>query len=101
MYWFPKTKIGKVSFWLTVSAFAYIHIQYGVAIMIAGPGNDDVARFYVIIPGLVAMLLVIAGGISSVVATIKHKDRAWLLYIPMLMGVGGILFLLGEFLFPH
>jgi hypothetical protein len=54
-----------------------------------------------IILGLAAMISILFGGVLSLLALFKKKDRAILLYLPLLIGVLGLVFIVGEFVFPH
>lgn len=93
MYWFPKTKIGKVSFWIGVAAFIIMYLQYWVAMLfkISIPGYS----------GFLAVILILGAGISSVVALTKYKDKAILLFVSAFIGMLGLLLVIGEFVFPH
>jgi hypothetical protein len=93
MDWYPKTKIGKFSFWVGISAFILVYVQYWLAM-----------AFDVSIPillGVLAMLCIVAAGVGSIIAITKYRDRTILLFVSALIGCLGMLFLLGEFLFPH
>jgi len=92
MYWFPKSKIGRISFWLGVSAFILMFLQYWIAMLF---------QTSFILPGILVMVAIIASGVSAVIALIKHKDKAILLIIPLLIGLFGIFFVIGELVFPH
>jgi hypothetical protein len=93
MRWFPKSKIGKISFWVGVAAFILMYLQYWVAM-----------AFQVSIPipmGIVVMLCICASGIGAIVALTKYKDRAIFVWLSLLVGLFGFVFVAGEFLFPH
>ena len=40
-------------------------------------------------------------GITSIIAIVKHRDYAVFLFFSALIGILGILFVIGEFVFPH
>ena len=90
--WMPKTKIGKISFWLTMLGIALVYIPYWLAMAF------DMSFK---LTGFVAIGLLVIFGISSMVSIIKYKDRAILLFVSSLAGLFGILLVIGEFLFPH
>jgi hypothetical protein len=93
MRWFPKSKLGKVSFWAGISGFALVYLQYWFAML-----------FQTSVPpvmGILAMLCVCAAGVTSVISLTKYGDRAILLFLSAFIGLLGIVFVLGEFLFPH
>jgi hypothetical protein len=92
MYWFPKTIIGKVAFWLGVSAFVLMYLQYWFAMIF---------KTSVMFPGALVVVFMIAAGVIAVIALTKYKDRGILLYLPAVIGCLGLLLVLGELLFPH
>jgi hypothetical protein len=138
MQWLPKTKIGKISFWMVISGFLVIVLLNVIGELafcndcpdgylieghvcnpacyystpaclspsIASTCNTNLVdtlmwRIIDITLGLLSMISIISGGVLSFIALFKKKDRALLLYVPLLIGVLGLLFLLGELLFPH
>ena len=93
MYGFPKTKIGKISFWIAISAFILMYLQYWYAML-----------FKTSVPpimGLLAVLCVCVAGVTSIIALTKYRDHAILLFLSALIGVFGFLLVIGEFFFPH
>ena len=54
-----------------------------------------------IIPGLLGMVAVLTSLVTSLIAIIKYKESAILLIIPLLLGLMGVMFVLGEFLTTH
>jgi len=93
MHWFPKTKIGKISFWVGVSAFILIYLQYWLAMLFQKSAPIPL--------GLLAMLCLCVAGVTSIISLTKYRDHAILLFVSALIGCLGVLFVLGEFLFPH
>lgn len=96
MYFMPKTKIGKISFWLGVSSFAGIYLNYWLSLL-----GANFPRIFMIIFGIILICVVISCGITSIVAIIKYKDHAISLFLSALIGILGILFVIGEFVFSH
>ena len=93
IYLMPKTKIGKISFWLVMLGLALLFVPYWIAM-----------AFKISMPpasGFLSIGLMVIFGITSVVAIIKNKDKAILLFVSALFGLFGIFFVLGEFLVPH
>jgi len=107
MYWFPKTKIGKISFWSVITGFLIIVILNVIADAtqcsngICHSNPNELWVSFTIVLSWLAILSVVLGGITSIIAITKHKDRAILLFVPALIGCLGLFFLLGEFLVPH
>jgi len=92
MYWFPKSLLGKISFWIFVTAFALMYLQYWAAMLF---------KTSVFLPGLLVMVGILGAGIASVIALVK-KDRAILLWITGVVGcLFPLAFLVGELFLPH
>lgn len=101
MYWFPKTKIGKIALYVTIAGFVLIFLQYWIGMVIYAGVTEETVRWEFIVPGFLAMACVLAGGVCAVLSLTKYKDRAILLFVPALIGLLGLLFLVGELIFPH
>ena len=108
----PKTKIGKISFWLVVFGLLFVIIIGAIAGIIDSNTCDadgvcaieaeSLAMYSTrIIPSLLGMLSLVVGGITSIIAVVKYHDKAISLFISALIGIMGIIFVLGEFLVPH
>jgi hypothetical protein len=93
VYWYPKTNIGKWSFWLTLLGLVTMYLQYWIAM--ATNGSSPIWL------GLSSIALLVIFGISSIVSIAKFNDRAILLFFTSLFGLFGIFMILGEFIFPH
>lgn len=65
------------------------------------PVENDPVRIINIIFGLLAMAGILASGIMSLIAIIKEKDYAILLFLPVLFGLFGLFMVIGELVFPH
>ena len=117
IYFLPRTKIGKISFWLVISGFILIIILNVISGLMQrndicdengcqpAPGSLDESQIFIfftrVIPGLLAIGCIIVAGITSFISIIKYKDYAILLFLSALLGIMGIIFVLGEFLVPH
>jgi hypothetical protein len=112
IHFFPKTKLGKISFWVVIIAFIGIYLNYWISMIrvdLNDPCNLDnsctspegLGRDIMIVFSLTAMGCVIIGGIASFIAILKYKDHAVSLVISAFIGLMGIIFILGEFLVPH
>ena len=64
-------------------------------------GENDSWRPFDIVFGLLAMVSVLVSGILSFISIIKYKERAILIFIPVILGVLGLIFVLGEIFIPH
>lgn len=63
--------------------------------------ENNLWRTFKIIFGLLAMASILGSGIISLISIIKYYERSILIFIPLILGVLGLLFVFGEFLFPH
>lgn len=93
MRWYPTTPTGRISLWVGVSAFAIVYLQYWSALL-TGLSVPPVS-------GIAVVALLIAAGVGAAIASLKHRDRAILVYLPVLLGLLGVAFVVGELLFPH
>jgi len=93
IYFLPKTKIGRISFWIVIVCFIGIYLQYWIAMAT----KSSILLFF----GVSFMDALVTCGIISIVAIVKYRDYAILLFLSALIGIMGILFVLGEFLVPH
>lgn len=88
MNWYPKTKLGKISFWVTlVGIINWAKLLHKLNIPIP--------------LGLFSIVLMLIFGTISIVLIIRNKDRAILLFISALLGLFAWFMVIGEFLFPH
>lgn len=115
IYFLPRTKIGKISFWLVISGFLLIIILNVIAGLMQSndicnengicysnlPDGSLIIVFTRIIPGLLAMGCILIAGITSIISIVKYCDYTILLFLSALIGLLGILFVIGEFAFPH
>lgn len=90
----PKTSLGRWAVGLgmpTLLLFTYpLLVRLGrVAGFIAAYFN-----MALIISGIAALII-------ALIATIKNKERSILIFLAMLLGLFDLIFVLGEFLFPH
>ena len=88
----PKTKLGRLSSGITFCSFIGIFLQYWVSIVFGASFS---------LSGFLMAAGVLLGGVLSGIAILKNHDYAVGLFISALIGVLGVLFVLGEFLFPH
>ena len=99
MYWIPKSKLGGVSFLLAFVGFVLFYVQYWIAMWLGEVST--VGRVVFIGVGFVALGFILAGGVCSVFALFKYKDRAFSLYVSLLIGLLGLILLLGELFISH
>ncbi len=93
MNWYPKTRLGKISFWGTV---------VGVLMMFSPSWASLLRQLNIPIPfGFTSVILNLVFGTISMVLIIRNKDRAILLFLSALLGLFAWFMLIGELLFPH
>lgn len=105
---FPKSRLGMWSVILIVLMPAllflgrtiflnfYTNVPAGRTIP-----QDIIKRPGIALPMLLGILTGIMAFVAGVVATTKKKERSILVYTSSLLGLLVLLFVLGEFLFPH
>jgi hypothetical protein len=90
----PQTILGK---WSVALAAAGLLFNVVVMVLVA-QGNlwaDSVPNWF----GLISMLLITASFATGIISIVSNRERAILVYVGM--GSLILLFILGEFLFPH
>ncbi len=99
----PKTLVGKWSVWLgaamlglifvvpTLDATFYNSVEAGDTIF-----EDLTIRPFLAIPALLGMLSGIMAFITGLIALIRHKERAVLVYISTGLGALLLLFMIGD-----
>ena len=104
----PKTKLGKWSVGLVVALFVllaivptldstfYKGVEAGDTIF-----KDMTARPLIAFPMLLGMLSGIMAFVTGLIAIIKHKERAVLVYISTAIGALLLLFLIGDLFSPE
>lgn len=63
--------------------------------------ENDSWRPFDIVLGLLAMASILGSGIISLISIIKCRERAILIFIPVILGIFGLIFILGEIFIPH
>lgn len=104
----PKTNLVKWSFWLIVAmpVLFVIGSSFTNTLYESVPSGETIFAEISNRPALaITMLAGFAAGISAfitgLIALIKQKDRAILVYGATVVGALLIVFLIGEIVFPH
>jgi hypothetical protein len=104
----PKTKLGKWSLGLIIAmpVLLSIGMSFTDSLYKSVPAGDTILKDIVQRPALaLTMLSGIGAGVSAfivgLIAIIREKERALLVYVSTIIGMLFSLFLLGEVLFPH
>jgi len=104
----PKTKLGWWSLGLatTIPVLFFIGMSFTNLLYKSVPAGDTILKDIAVRPALaLTMLAGMVSGISAfiigLIATIRQKERALLVYGATLIGALLIIFLLGELTSPH
>ena len=104
----PKTKLGKWSLALAAAmpVLFFIGMSFTTLLYESVPAGGTILKDIAIRPVLaLTMLSGMVSGISAfvtgLIAIIRQKERAMLVYGATLIGALLIIFLLGELIFPH
>ena len=90
----PKSPLGKWSVGLGIPTL--LLFTYPLLARIGRVASFIAAYFnmVLIISGITALII-------GLIATIKNKERSILVFLAILLGLFDLIFVLGEFLFPH
>jgi len=104
----PKTKAGKWSLGLAAAmpVLFFIGMSFTNLLYESVPAGDTILKDIAVRPALALTMLSgmvsgISAFVSGLVAIIRQKERAILVYGATLIGALLIVFLLGELIFPH
>ncbi len=99
----PKTKLGKLSVWLAIALFVLIAVvptldsTYYQGVEAGDTIFEDLTiRPFLAISALLGMLSGILAFITGLIALIKYKERAVLVYLATGLGALLILFMIGD-----
>ncbi len=97
----PKTRAGKWSVGLGIAFVVLMALSLLAAAVLRG--NQTVIVGNPLVP-ILSVTLSLAGLLSFLVGIftiIKHKEWSVCKYLAVLYGLAALMFVLGEFLFPH
>ena len=92
----PKTSLGRWSVGLA-GAFILLSVLSGVLTGLGGVGPGPVGPIVGVAFGISGIAALVTGLISA----IKSKERSILVFLAVVVGLFVLIFLLGEFLYPH
>jgi len=98
----PKTTPGKWSIGLIIAFF--LLLATGMTVVTAfhqTGGNTIFDNLWISIPMLGAAVSAITGLFVGIAAIWKQKERAILVFVPIIIGFLVLFFVLGEILVPH
>jgi hypothetical protein len=89
--WKPATRPGWWAVWLMAAYLVmYIITMVMIALRLSLPP----------VYGLIMLLCGFAAGVVALISIVKNHERAWLVWIALLVGAFVLFLLLGEFLLP-
>lgn len=102
----PKTNLGKWSVGLIIAFFLLFILAQIIAAVGRSQGafdSDSFNIYQILIPITIipAGICGIAAFITSIIGVAKSKENSLLVFLATATGLCILLFLLGEFLFPH
>ena len=104
----PKTKLGKCSLGLAAAmpVLFFIGMSFTTLLYESVPAGGTILKDIAVRPALAltmlsGMLSGISAFVTGLIAIIRQKERAILVYGATLIGALLIIFLLGELIFPH
>lgn len=100
----PVTKLGRVSMWLALAFVVMFIINMPLVGVFGQTGNatlNEFSRTYLPYYGISMFAFGFAGGVVGLVAIFKQKERSLLTLLTVLPMLFVIVFLIGEFAFPH
>lgn len=102
----PKTQLGKWSVKLIALFFVLFVLTQTIAALGRSQGaldSQSINVYRILIPVFIipAGLAAIAAFIVGLMSIIKLKERSWLVYLASVIGFLVLIFVLGEFIFPH
>jgi len=105
-HFIPKTKFGKLSFWLFIAFIVLFILTQIIAAIGRFYGAFDGAGINIyktLIPVTIipAVLSGIAAFVTGLISIIKSKERALFVYLSSFTGLLITWFVLGELLLPH
>jgi hypothetical protein len=97
----PKTALGKWSVGLIGGLFLFLALLVILAASGQRGGETFSSNLALAVPGLLAATCGIAAFFTGIIAVIKSKERAVLVFLAAFIGLDVLLFCLGEVLSPH
>jgi cytochrome bd-type quinol oxidase subunit 2 len=97
----PKTQFGYYSLRLLVAFVCCLLIAQFAVMSGQRGGNTFFDNLWISVPMLLAFLSVIAAAMVGAISLIRYNERSPLVFLVVGLGLLVLIFLLGEFLFPH
>ena len=96
----PKTTMGKWSTGLIITSFLFFAV-FLIEVASGLVGGDTWTWDWPAITMLLAGVSAISSLVTGIIGIVKSKERSVLVFLATLIGLFVLIFVLGEFLFPH
>jgi ABC-type Na+ efflux pump permease subunit len=97
----PQTTLGKWSVGLFI-AFCLFFLAFIILVATGQRGDDALfSNLALTIPGLLAGVSVLSAMITGIINIVKSKERSFFVFLATAIGIMVLIFLIGEFSFPH
>ena len=96
----PSTRDGRRAGWLSLAVIGLIVLEG----LLVAAGMYDWSRGVRVALGFVTSVPMLLGAVLAAVYTVlalRHGDRSIVLLWPLLLGAFALMFVVGEFAFPH
>jgi len=97
----PKTLLGKWAVWLIV-AFVFLFAVFQLLVASGQRGGETFFdNLLLAVPIVVAAICGISSLVTGLVGIIKSKEQSILVFVASFIGILVLIFVLGEFVYPH
>lgn len=96
----PQTSYGKKAL-IVFGLFIVMILVSNIIVQLQEPDIDGISRLITIVTGLIGIVSAFTGLALSVLALTKQKERAILVFLPLLIGLLMLIFIIGEVTVPH
>ena len=97
----PTTTLGKCSFGFAIAAFLCFFVFLLEITVFGLKGGDTWTWDWPTMPILIAGVFFVSAFVTGIISILKYKERAVLVVLSTGVGALVLIFLLGEFFFPH
>jgi len=97
----PKTRLGRWSAWLIVAFIVFFGLFYLFVASGQRGGATFFSNLFLTVPVVIAAISGIAAFFTGIIGVIKDRERSFLVYLSILIGLIILLYCLAEIIFPH
>lgn len=96
----PSTRMGWLSFWFAIAFVVMMGVNQTVLMNL--PELDGIARGAVIVYGLAMLAVGLTAGLTGLIAMWRKGERsAYVVLLPVIVGLFVLMLVLGEVFFEH